>query len=385
MRFALFTDTFTPQINGVARTYQRLIAYLESKNVETRVFAPAGGLPENETENPSVVRFFSCDFFLYPDCQFSLPNYFSAHHILSEFQPDLIHLATPFMMGLTGLKYANDHHIPKVAVFHTNFPQYLEYYRLPWLKKLAWRFLRWFHQQAEKNYCPSQDTRKLLRRHGVNKLEIWTRGVDSGLFNPNRKSLEFRRQLGLEDKTVLLYVGRLAPEKSVEVLLKALYAANSANKKLHLLIAGDGPSRAGLQQAAPPNVTFLGYKSGQELAGIYATSDIFVCPSVTETFGNVILEAMASGLPVIAPLSGGIKENLFPAKNGLSCLPLNPLSMSGAILEMAADTMLRQQLADQAYAHAKRQSWDEVFYRLLSSYLEVVEAYNFRKKMFQAI
>ena len=140
MRIALFTDTYIPDINGVARTYQRLTAYLKNNGVDVKIFAPAGGKDTGVEYN--ITRFFGWDFFLYPECKLSFPNYFKIHRELEEFKPDLIHIATPFVLGLAGLKYAKSHGVPTVAVFHTNFPQYLQYYRIPWLKKAAWQFLR---------------------------------------------------------------------------------------------------------------------------------------------------------------------------------------------------------------------------------------------------
>lgn len=279
-------------------------------------------------------------------------------------------------MGLTGLKYADSHAVPKVAVFHTNFPRYLDYYGAPWLKKMAWRFLRWFHRRVDRTFCPSTDTVRLLTRHGIDNLDIWRRGVDQQVFNPGWRSLEFRWRHGLDGKNVLLYVGRLAPEKDVDVLLKALGTANDSCSNLHLLIVGDGPRRRELQLTAPPNVTFLGYQAGQELSQTYASADIFVCPSVTETFGNVVLEAMASSLPVIAPLAGGIKENLYPGITGLDCQPRNHFSMASTIVRLAEDGGLRDRLAEQALIHARSQSWDAIFTRLVNSYNDVLSRDN---------
>jgi len=370
MRIALFTDTYTPDINGVARTYQRLTAFLKNKGVDIKIFAPASGKETGSEYN--ITRFFGWDFFLYPECKLSFPNYFKIHRELEEFKPDLIHIATPFVLGLAGLKYAKSHGVPTVAVFHTNFPQYLQYYRIPWLKKAAWQFLRWFHAQVDKTFCPSSETKKLLNRHGIQNLGIWRRGVEQQMFNPRWRSPELREEHGLQDKKVLLYVGRLAPEKNADVLIQALTVANKTCGDLHLLVVGDGPCRSELELIAPSNVTFLGYKSGEELSRLYASADFFVCPSVTETFGNVVLEAMASALPVVAPLAGGIKENLFPNITGLACLSHNYLSMANAISLLATDNELRQQLAENAYKHAKAQSWDAVLSGLLENYQEVI-------------
>ncbi|VBB09795.1 glycosyl transferases group 1 [Lucifera butyrica] len=379
MKIAIFTDTYLPQINGVARTYQRLLTYLTGRGIGVKLFAPSGVTNAEEDTGHTVTRFLSCNFFLYPECQISFPNYLTVHRELEQFRPDLIHLATPFLLGLTGLKYANSHAVPKVAVFHTDFPQYLDYYGAPWLKKVAWRFLRWFHRQADQTFCPSHDTVRLLTRHGIGNLSIWRRGVDADQFSPAWRSAEFRWRHGLEHKIVLLYVGRLAPEKNVDTLLQALSIVNRSCGHLHLLIVGDGPQRRELELLAPANTTFLGYRSGTELSRVYASADLFVCPSVTETFGNVVLEAMASSLPVIAPLAGGIKENLFPGNTGLDCLPRNPFSMAAAILRLIDEDGLRRRLARQALEHARNQSWDAVLGRLVDSYQDVIHGSRSRQ------
>lgn len=370
MKIAIFTDTYLPQINGVTRTYQLFLDFLVRRGVSVKLFAPAGVTGSDDRYN--VTRFMSCNFLPYPECQISFPNYWTVHRELDQFRPDLIHVATPFLVGLTGLKYADSHHVPKVAVFHTNFPKYLGYYGAPWLRKMSWHFLRWFHRGMDRTFCPSADTVRLLSRHGIGNLEIWRRGVDQNLFNPGWRSEELRWRHGLDGKTVLLYVGRLAPEKNVDILLKALTIANLAWENLHLLVVGDGPSRRELQLLAPRNVTFLGYRAGDELSQAYASADIFICPSVTETFGNVVLEAMASSLPVIAPLAGGIKENLFPETTGLDCLPRNHISMASAIVRLAKDNALRNRLAHQALTHARSQSWDAIFGQLVNSYQDVL-------------
>lgn len=372
MRIALFTDTFIPEINGVAKTYQRLIPYLHAHNIDTIVYAPCYKTDECDDNSSRIVRIPGMEFPLYRGCKVCLPDYPALQRTLDHQTPDLIHLATPFSLGITGLIYAKQHNIPKVAAFHTDFPRFLEYYGLPQCKKLAWRFLRWFHFQAEKNYCPSVDTMRMLQLQGIKHVELWSRGVDCDLFNPAFRSRPFRQSLGIDEKTVLLYVGRLAPEKSVDILLQAFSLANQACDNLHLLIVGDGPSEKSLREQAPDNVSFLGALSGVELSTAYASAEFFICPSTTETFGNVILEAMASSLPVIASLSGGIKQNLYPLQTGLACLPQNPASMADSMNQLIRDAALRNRLAQQAYDHAKKQSWDEVFSRLVESYRHVL-------------
>lgn len=379
MKIAIFTDTYLPQVNGVAKTLGRLNDFLKSKDIPCLVFAPE--VDGKKLEDPNVHTFLSHDFFLYPECKLSLPSYGRIKQILDEFQPTLIHVTTPFPIGFLGLKYALEQGIPAVASYHTNFPQYLEYYRLDFFKGLAWHILRWFHNQFQRNYCPSMETLRLLKKHGINNLEVWSRGVSMENFHPNKKKEEWRTKMGAKgNKLLLLYVGRLAPEKDVEVLLDALHLVNrQLGHLVHLALVGDGPSKEELMVNAPENVTFVGYLQGEDLAAAYASADLFVFSSVTETLGNVVLEAMASGLPVVAPKAGGIKDNLSNMENGIACRPKNAVSMARAIATLVEDSVLRKNLAHQAYRYAGTRSWEAVFNRLLESYSEVVDNYYNRK------
>ncbi|HWR55900.1 MAG TPA: glycosyltransferase family 1 protein [Negativicutes bacterium] len=372
MRIAIFTDTYLPQVNGVARTLGKFTEYLRDKDVPYTIFAPA--LLDANLQDENVHTFPGYDFFLYRECKFAIPNYAAIRHVLQSFKPTIVHITTPFPIGFAGLKYVQESNIPAVASYHTNFPQYLEYYRLDFLQNVAWSFLRWFYNHFARTYCPSGETQRLLRKHGIRNLDIWSRGVSTGVFHPGNEDIQMRRRMGGENKILLLYVGRLAPEKEVAVLFKALQVLNARNgQKIQLAIVGDGPLRDNLQAAAPENVSFLGYLQGAELAAAYASADIFVFPSVTETLGNVILEAMASGLPVVAPWTGGIKDNLRDMENGLACIARNHLSLANKISLLVEDSVLRKKLARQAHQYAKNCSWSSVFAKLTAGYQEVID------------
>lgn len=383
MRIAIFTDTYLPQVNGVARTLGKFTEYLREKEVPYKIFAPQ--IMDFDIKDENAHTFPGYDFFLYRECKFAIPNYAAIHHVLQAFEPTIIHITTPFPIGFAGLNYIQESNTPAVASYHTNFPQYLEYYRLDFLQGVAWSFLRWFHNHFARTYCPSSETQRLLRKHGLLNLDIWSRGVSTEVFHPDNEDVEMRSRMGGEKKILLLYVGRLAPEKGVDVLFKALRVLNArSGQKVHLAVVGDGPLKDELQAAAPANVSFLGYLQGTELAAAYASADIFVFPSVTETLGNVILEAMASGLPVVAPGAGGIKDNLRDRENGLECIPRNHISLAHKISLLAEDSMLRKKLAHQAHQYAKRCSWPAVFDKLLAGYQEVIDdmsSFHSKKKI----
>lgn len=373
MRLAICTETFIPQVNGVARTIAKLAEHLTTVNtpatarVEILVIAPdTGSLPQPLPYQLHPVA--GVDFPVYPELKIPLPNYGEIAKKLKQFQPDLIHLVTPFVIGLCGLKYAKDQQIPLVASYHTNIPQYLKYYNSRLFNRILWHFLRWVHNQCQVNYCPSQDTLKLLNNRGIRHLEIWDRGIDCTEFNPRYRNEQLRNHLAKGKETLLLYVGRLAQEKDLDILMKAMQRLRWQTDNVQLVLVGDGPMAPSLKKNAPDNVTFTGYKHGRELAEIYASGDIFVFPSTTETFGNVVLEAMASGLPVIAALAGGVKENLINDYNGLGCKPRNSGDMTNAIIKLIKDKTYRQQLSGQAREYALTKSWDAVFNQLLNSY-----------------
>ena len=371
MRIAYFTDTYLPQINGVTNTLSRLAMYLEKRNISNIVFAP--GEDSNFNHHTTVDTSFSFRFFLYPECRLSIPNIFRIQYVLKQFQPDLIHIVTPFNLGLCGLKYGRDSNIPMVASYHTNFDQYLEYYNLQFLQPFVWEYFCWFHNHCEVNYAPSGDTLAILEKKGIKNLELWSRGVDTTLYSCQKRKEELREHWRARDKVVLLYVGRLAPEKNLNLLFSVYRELlSSYQDKIHLVVTGDGPMYKVLKEEGSENITFTGYKKDSELAEIYASSDIFVFPSCTETFGNVVLEAMASGLPVVAMKAGGVKESILPGVNGFLCDPHSEEDFAKAVIQLIDNENLRISMGREARALALSKSWPNVFNLLLESYGRVI-------------
>ena len=370
LKVAIFTDTFIPQVNGVARTTARISTFLHERGVPCLIFTPdCGPLP------PDVKNVHTCsafDFPLYPECKIALPGYHSIREILSDFKPDLIHLVTEFSMGLCGLKYAKDHRLPLVGSYTTNFSTYLPYYKMGFLKNWAWRYLRWFHNQCHLNYCPSPAVQNMLFKKGFQNLTVWGRGIDTGLFSPDKKS-ELLNKLASGKNIFFLYVGRLAPEKDLDVLFNAWRTVRKKLPGAQLFITGDGPLHEELKQQHGDGVIFTGYRHGEELASIYASSEVFVFPSTTETFGNVVLEAMAAGLPVVAAAAGGVKNLLIDGYNGLACRPRNHHEMAAAMLKLAQDHELRAKMGHQARQFAFGRSWDTILDDLLRSYRGVAD------------
>jgi len=378
LRIAYFTDTYLPQINGVTNTLRRLGDYLNDRQIEHMFFAP-----EYEKESSGlahfnaspVTRFKSVTLPFYQECRLSVPNYAKLSQIADRFQPDLIHLTDPLGIGLAGLRYARERQIPVVSSFHTNFDTYLKYYKMEYLEGMVWALFQWFHRFSEMNFCPSQTTMNVLAEKGIENLALWSRGVDSVRFNPDLRSEEVRRQFLQEpDQLLYLYVGRIAPEKDLDILTESIKLVNSTHKtKIRFVMVGGGPYTKEMQEQSDDNVLFTGYMQGQELSALYASCDAFVFPSSTETFGNVVLEAMASGLPVITVNSGGVIDNVFDGQNGLLCEARDAVSLAAGITKLADDSRLRETLAANALAHAATKSWSSIFDQLVRDYDFVLE------------
>ncbi len=377
MKIAIFTDTYLPQVNGVTKTLEKYVNYLEDNDIDYRLYAPDDGSKEY---NDKIIRFFSFKFFLYPECRLSLPNYFAMSKQLNDFKPDLIHIVTPFNIGLCGLKYARSNDIPLVSSYHTNIPEYLEYFNLKLLSNISWDFFRWFHSFCRKNYCPSRATLELLKEKGIRDLEIWGRGIDTEKFSPNHRDVEYRKSLNINDKIVFLYVGRISPEKDLDVFMNVAKRLNKKYKdKIHFLMVGNGPMYDELNENSPSNMTFTGFKRGNELSKIYASSDIFMFPSSTETYGNVIIESMASGLATIGCYARGVKENLIDGFNGCACGIRNEDDFYNAAEKLILNPEIRKQLSATGRAYTKKRSWDEVFKKLLNSYRGIVDDDRYKK------
>lgn len=372
MRLALFTDTFIPQMNGVARTLERLTGHLQRRGVEHLIFTPKSA--DDDFYVDPVRPIASIPFFLYPECRLALPNVTALRAELDRFKPDLLHMATPFNIGLCGLRYARKNRIPHVASYHTHFDRYLEYYRMGMAIPLYWTYMRWFHRSCGLTFAPSHETIGTLNRQGFHNVRLWSRGVDCRLFTPDKRSSEIRERHGISAPLILLYVGRIAPEKDIDTLSAIMKALpDSVSSRVHWLIVGDGPLLPELREQAPDNVTFTGYKEGEELAQLYASADLFVFPSGTETFGNVALEAMASGLPVVGADAGGVKETVVHGLTGALCAPRDPASFIRAIGTLAERPERLAEAGAEARRTALTRSWDSVFDGLLDSYRQTAD------------
>lgn len=366
LRLAIASDTWAPQLNGVTRTLGRLVAEARRRGAEVRVFAPND--PSSRTPEPGLTDFASRPFWAYPQLRMAWPGQGALASDWERWRPTLVHAATPFGVGLAARAAAKRLGIPFVTSYHTSLSQYAAFYRLGLLTRPGWAFLRWFHNSGLRTWCPSTAIATELSGRGFHGTGVWSRGVDSTAFAPTWRSRSFRRAHGVADGDLLVaYVGRIAREKGIDTLLEGVRAAaGRCAVRVRPMIVGDGPYESAARAAAPPETIFTGTLSGHELSTAFASADVFVFPSVTDTFGNVVLEAMSSGVPVVGADCAVTRELLA---QGGGVFFSDAESLAGTLVELGSAPGKRAALASRARAVAETRTWDAVFDRLFAEYL----------------
>lgn len=364
MKISLVSETYFPQINGVSRALGRLVDTLLDNGDHIQLIIP--DYPEFDThqvfpERVIPVRLEGMNFPFYKEIKLIFGKGTHIRERLREFDPDVVHIATEGPMGWTTLRNVVKMGYPLVTSFHTNFPDYLTFYKLGWLKGLSWNYLRWFHDRGEITLCPSRSIREQLEQRGLKNVSVWGRGVDCGRFTPARRKIATRRQLGVEDDAVaILYVGRIADEKNLKTLFQALNCLNKTGKPWKMIMVGDGPAKVRLQQQSTNQIYFTGYRKGDDLADIYAAADIFVFPSLTDTFGNVILEGMASGIPAVGFDAPGPRDIIKPQKTGLLVYERTPAALARNLTLLIENPRMRTAMSREARDYALACRWDQI-------------------------
>ncbi len=373
LRLAVFTDTFAPQVNGVARTLAGLVAAVAERGGEATVTTVHSGARDDVGDAGTTVRWPAVPFWAYPELRIAAPLVGEARRHLREFKPDLVHVATPFGVGLAARAAARAERIPLVSSFHTDFASYLRFYRMQALSGIAWPYLKWFHNGGRRSFVPTMHGADGLRRRGFRGVRVWGRGVDRGRFSPSFRSRALRAALGVADRDILLVsVGRLAPEKGIDVILDAARRLSPVGgASIRLAFAGDGPAEARYRALAPAGTVFAGRLEGTALSEFFASADGFVFASTTDTFGNVLLEAMASGLPVIAPDEGPTLD-VANGGNALVVPVRDPCALAGAMQRLAGDAQLRLRLRARSLESAAERDWDRIWDGLFAEYASVV-------------
>jgi glycosyltransferase involved in cell wall biosynthesis len=373
LRLALFTGNYNHIPDGVSLTLNRWVSYLLDKNIPVLVFGPTIEEPKIKHAG-ELVPVPSIPMPGRPEYRLTTGFPEDVQKKLRAFKPTLAHMATPDLLGFRAMRFAQLNKIQLVASYHTHFASYLKYYNLEIIESLGWKYLQWYYSQVKHLYVPSPSMAEELAEKGIaNNVRIWARGVEVDLFSPQKRDLEWRRMQGFSDETpVVSFVSRLVWEKDLQTVIDTFKKVTALLPSARVMIVGDGPARKELQYMLRDAV-FTGHLSGEDLARAYASSDIFFFPSTTETFGNVTLEAMSSGLPSVVANAAGSKNLVEDGVNGLVLTPKKPSEFAEGIVRLASDAGLRAQMGIASRTKALAYSWPNIHAGLLANYMEALE------------
>lgn len=372
MRVALFTETFLPKIDGIVTVVCLTLDHLHKRGVEFMVVAPELNGPKiTEYKGHPVITVSGVKNPLYPELNICVPN-LKTYWALKDFNPDIVHLMHPLVVGTSGLLMAKWLGKPTLASFHLDVAEAANHFGLGFVNPLVWSYTR-----TNFNYCnyalaPSRLQQEQLLAKDFNNVGLWRRGVDAEKFHPDFYSPAMRERLsdGHPEDHLLIYVGRLSYEKRIHTLKPIL--ENVPGTRLALV--GDGPQREELERYFEgTNTQFMGYLKGRELSEAFASADIFTFPSAMETFGLVIVEAMASGLPVVTTLVGGAKDVIIPGQTGYACPVGDVNGMVEGVRAIVSQPGKRQEMGKLARAFAETQTWDAIMDELIGCYGEIID------------
>ena len=354
MRICLATDTYLPEINGVTTVLAVMRRELNRRGHDVLVLAPRYG---DEDAEPDLIRLGSIPCPGYRQVHLSWPWGRGISRQLDRFQPDIVQAVTEGPLGWFGRSYALRRQLPLATSFHTDFPRYAREYLGKWAVRPTQAWLRRFHARAALTMTPSASTRRELAALGIPAPVVWGRGVDTGWFHPERRSSARREERGGDYRVHILHVGRLAVEKDVATLVASFRQAREAlGEKAVFCVAGDGP-RATQVREALPFARHYGFVDRGAVADLFADADLFVFPSPTETCGLVVLEALASRVPVIGAEAGGVPENIRSGLTGILVPPRDAAGFAGAIVNLANHPSIRYPMSEAARAFAVARDW----------------------------
>jgi phosphatidylinositol alpha 1,6-mannosyltransferase len=363
VRVAIAAECFLPQRNGVTNSVLRILEQLRAYGHEALVLTPGPG-PSQEA-GTKIERVPSVSLPVYRDLPVAIPTN-QIDRVLRAFAPDIVHLAAPAVLGPAAARVARDMGTPVLAIYQTDFAGFARRYCSVLAEPVMWRMLRRAHRDVDLTLAPSTSAAWQLSSRGIRPVAIWPRGVDAQLFHPMRRSPMAHRRLAPRGEVLVGYVGRLASEKRVELLARL-----RGLPRIKLVVIGDGPARRRLQRQLP-DAEFLGWRSGEELATLVASLDVFVHTGPHETFCQAIQEALASGVPVVAPAMGGPLDLVRHGENGWLFPPDAPELMAQAVDNLAADARGREAMGERARATVEHRTWKAVGHQLLAYYDEVL-------------
>lgn len=368
MKIAIVAESFLPHMNGVTHTLLRVLDHLSERGDDVLVIAPESG-PDNLTEvaGAPIERVPSFAMPTYPKVRLAPGGVSRIRRLLTNFQPDVVHLASPFVLGWRGVLAAQALNLPTVAVYQTEVPAYAQRYGIPGVEHMLWNHIRAIHQRSSLNLAPSSYTIDQLAARGIGNIELWARGVDSTRFDPSHRSADWRARVAPNGEKIIGFVGRLAAEKQVEDLV---VLAGIPNTKI--VVVGEGPQRRRLQSLLP-DAHFTGFLGGDALAQAVASFDVMVSPGELETFCQTIQEAMASAVPVIAPARGGPLDLVDPSHTGWLYAPGDLAGLRAHALDLLGDDAKRAAFGEAARATVLSRTWKSVCSQLVGHYARAIE------------
>jgi glycosyltransferase involved in cell wall biosynthesis len=375
VRLALVTETFPPEVNGVAMTFGVIARELARRGHGVTVYRPsrAKGPPQTPTAAFHEIALPGLPVPGYPALRFGLPASRALRARWQADRPDLVHVVTEGPLGASAVAAAHDLGLPVTSSFHTNFHSYARHYRCGWLRPIALGWLRRLHNRTHRTFVPTAELGLELTQLGFQNLLVLSRGVDTAQFQPERRSLALRESWNAgEGDPVVIHVGRLAAEKNYPLLFQAYAAMRAANPRCRFVVAGEGPLRDRLKREHPDCI-FAGFFSRDEIGRYYASADLYIHASTTETFGNVLTEAMASGLAVAGFDYAAARQFVRDGESGLVALPGRPEALVAAAVRLATEPALVQRLRRGARAAVEAQAWEQVVVRFEADLARVID------------
>jgi glycosyltransferase involved in cell wall biosynthesis len=376
LRIAVVTETYPPEVNGVAVTIASFVEGLRARNHVIQLVRPRQAKAElgNTGERFHEVLLGGMPIPNYPHLKMGLPSKRELVRLWSQRRPDLVHVVTEGPLGWSAVQAAATLRLPVCSDFRTNFHSYSRHYRIGWLQRPILAYLRKFHNRTRFTMVPTEALRRDLAAVGFRNLRVVARGVDTKRFSPEWRSEDLRRSWGVDPQmTVALHVGRLAPEKNLAALVETYDALQLAQPQVRMVIVGDGPSRKDMERRCPKAI-FAGMRSGEDLSAHYASGDVFLFPSLTETFGNVTTEAMASGLAVVAYDYAAASQLIASGVSGMLARFENSPEFVRHALALAANPVAAATLGKRAREVAEAHSWDRVVEQLETMLIQLVSA-----------
>jgi phosphatidylinositol alpha 1,6-mannosyltransferase len=366
MKVAIYAGMYKENSDGAVKTLYELVNSLLGAGIEVGVWGFS--ITPQERKGLTLTKIISVPLPLYPDYRVTIPNP-KLKRQLKKFDPDVLHITVPDLVGIFLMRFARKQGIPVLTSYHTDFPSYLKSYHLGILYNLAWKISKWFYNKSRITLAPTEEIIDKLKSKGIKHAKLWSRGIHLDRYSIDFRSPSLRAQWGAQNKKVILYSGRFVKYKDLETFIEVynLFKERGPGNVLFVL-AGDGPIRDELVRRMP-DAHFPGYLEGEELSRVYASSDILLFPSTTETFGNVVLEALASGLPAVVSDVGGCKEVVGKSLAGLVAKANDPLDFYQRCRQLVEDETLYKKMQQKGLEFAQKRSWNTINSKVIGHYL----------------